>query len=319
MKIVILDGYSTNPGDLSWEALKTFGDVVVYDRTKPEDVVDLAKEADAVLVNKVNMTSEGIEKLPNLKYIGELATGFNNIDIEVARKKGITVCNIPAYSTNSVAQMVFAHVLNVTNQVDHYAKRNRDKRWSNSQDFCYWDAPLKELAGMTMGIVGLGNIGLKVARLALEFGMDVFAYTSKDAVTLPTGVQKTTLDGLYAVSDVLTLHCPLTSETREMINAQSLAKMKAGAIIVNTGRGPLVNEADVASALHSGQLGAYCADVMVSEPPSFENPLFDEPNAYITPHVAWATVEARQRLIAICVANIKAFVDGVPQNVVNGL
>lgn len=316
MNIVILDGYTANPGDLSWDAVSALGNLTVYDRTSPEQVVERAAEAEMVLVNKIAMTAEVIKSLPRLKYIGELATGYNNIDIEAARERGITVTNIPAYSTDSVAQMVFAHILNVTNRVDHYAQQNREGRWASCKDFCYWDAPISSLAGKTLGIVGLGNIGAKVARIAIDFGMDVFAYTSKDSAALPRGIQKTTLDGLFAVSDILTLHCPLTDNTREMINHVSLMKMKPGTILVNTGRGPLINEADVADALQSGQLGAYCADVMTHEPPEAYNPLFSQERAFITPHIAWASVEARQRLIAIAAANVKAFVEGRKENVI---
>lgn len=318
MKIVELDGYAANPGDLSWEPLSKLGDFSVYDRSTPDEVVERAHEADIVLTNKINFTAELIDRLPKLKYIGELATGFNNIDTAYARSKGIVVTNIPSYSTNSVAQLVFAHILNVTNNVAHYAERDRLGRWSYNQDFCYWDSPLHELAGKTFGIVGLGHIGSKVARIAIDFGMDVFAYTSKPSSELMPGVQKTTLDGLLAVSDILSLHCPLTEDNREMINKMSIMKMKKGSILVNTGRGALVNERDVAEALHNGYLGAYCADVMTEEPPKADNPLFAEKNAFITPHLAWATVEARQRLMDICVENVKAFIEGHPQNVVNG-
>ena len=317
MKIVELDGYAANPGDLSWDALRELGDLVIYDRTPQEQVVERAKDADMILINKVAITADILKQLPKLKYIGELATGYNNIDIEAARQQGVVVCNIPAYSTDSVAQMVFAHILNVTNQVDYYARANREGRWSKNPDFCYWDQPMHELAGMTLGIVGLGNIGRKVADIALNFGMDVFAYTSKDSSSLPAGIQKTTMEGLFGVSDIMSLHCPLTATTTELINARTLEKMKPGAILVNTGRGGLINEADVAAALHEGRLGAYCGDVLLSEPPAADNPLFAEPHAYITPHVAWATVEARQRLLNICVKNVKAFLDGTPQNVVN--
>lgn len=318
MKIVELDGYAANPGDLSWEPLSKLGDFSVYDRSTPDEVVERAHEADIVLTNKINFTAELIDRLPKLKYIGELATGFNNIDTAYARSKGIVVTNIPSYSTDSVAQLVFAHILNVTNNVAHYAERDRLGRWSYNQDFCYWDSPLHELAGKTFGIVGLGHIGSKVARIAIDFGMDVFAYTSKPSSELMPGVQKTTLDGLLAVSDILSLHCPLTEDNREMINKMSIMKMKKGSILVNTGRGALVNERDVAEALHNGYLGAYCADVMTEEPPKADNPLFAEKNAFITPHLAWATVEARQRLMDICVENVKAFIEGHPQNVVNG-
>lgn len=317
MKIVVLDGYGMNPGDLSWEGLGKIGELTVYPRTCAKDVVERARGAEIILTNKVIIDSAVIGALPELKYIGVLATGYNVVDTEAAAHAGIRVTNIPAYSTDSVAQMTFAHIFNITNRVGHYAAQNRAGRWSRSEDFVYWDTPLVEVAGKTMGIVGLGHIGMKVARIALQFGLDVFAMTSKESATLPMGIQKTTFEGLLGVSDILTLHCPLTDGTREMINSVTLAKMKRGAILVNTGRGALVNEKDVADALTSGQLGAYGADVMLSEPPSADNPLFSAPNAFITPHVAWATYEARVRLMGIAVANVKAFVDGHPVNVVN--
>ena len=316
MKIVELDGYAANPGDLSWDGLKELGDFVLYERTKPEDIVSRAKDADAILINKVRITDEILAQLPKLKYIGELATGYNNIDIKAASKRGITVCNIPAYSTDSVAQMTFAHILNITNQVAHYADESRSGHWSKNPDFCYWDTPLPELSAKTLGIVGLGNIGMKVAKIALDFGMDVFAYTSKNSADLPAGIQKTTIEGLLGASDILTLHCPLTDDTRELINKETLALMRPGSIIINTGRGQLVNEQDVADALESGQLLGYGADVLTEEPPRADNPLLKQPHAYITPHIAWATKEARQRLLNICVENIKAFKAGQPINVV---
>lgn len=317
MKIVELDAYAANPGDLSWDGLRALGELTVYDRTCPDKVVERAREADAVLTNKVAFDEDTLAQLPHLKYIGVMATGYNVVDTEAARRRGIVVTNIPAYSTDSVAQMVFAHILNITNRVDHYARQNRNGRWSDNPDFCYWDAPLHELAGKTLGIVGLGHIGCKVARIAIDFGLDVFAYTSKNAASLPPGIQKTTMDGLFAVSDILTLHCPLSPQTHQLINRQNLARMKPGAILINTGRGPLVDEQAVAEALASGRLGAYGADVMENEPPAADNPLLAQPNAFITPHIAWATVEARQRLVDICVDNLKAFIAGAPINVVN--
>ena len=317
MKIVVMDGNGVNPGDISWEKIEQFGQLTVYPRTTPEEVLDHVGDAEIVLTNKTVFDAEIISRLTNTKYIGVLATGYNVVDLKAAREHGIVVTNIPAYSTDSVAQMTFAHILNVTNRVDHYARASREGEWSRCPDFCYWDQPLMELSGKTIGIVGLGHIGMKVARIAHDFGMDVFALTSKDATSLPEGIQKTTLEGILGASDIISLHCPLTNSTREIINAESLAKMRKGTILVNTGRGPLVNEADVAAALHTGQLAAYCADVMCSEPPSFDNPLFQEPNAVITPHVAWATVEARLRLMDIAEGNIKAFLSGNPVNVVN--
>lgn len=317
MKIVVLDGYSLNPGDMSWDALEALGDVEIYPRTAPDDIVERCLDADMVLTNKVPFCKHTLVLLPRLKYIGVLATGYNVVDVAAAADLDIVVTNIPAYSTDSVVQTTFAHILAMTNRVEHYTRQNRDGRWSSNADFTYWDTPLVELSGKTIGIVGLGNIGTKVARLARCFGMEVYAFTSKMSSDLPEGIQKTTFEGLLAVSDILTLHCPLNHATHEIINASSIAKMKRGALLVNTGRGPLVNERDVAEALHSGQLGGYGADVMCQEPPAADNPLFSAPNAYITPHVAWATFEARQRLMDIAVGNVKAFIDGAPVNVVS--
>ena len=319
MKIVILDGYTANPGDYSWKELSQFGEVEIYDRTARTEVIERAKDADMVLTNKVVLKGETLDKLPHLKYIGILATGYNIIDVEETRARGIVVTNVPAYSTDSVAQMTFAHVLNITNRIEHYADQNRKGQWSEAADFCYWDTPLSELDGKTFGIVGLGNIGLKVARIAQCFGMRVIALTSKKAEQLPEGIAKATLEELLQQSDVLSLHCPLTENTREMVNRQSLAKMKRGAILVNTGRGPLVNEGDVAQALAEGRLAGYGSDVMSSEPPKADNPLLQQPNAFITPHIAWATPEARGRLMATAIENAKAFIAGKPQNVVNKL
>lgn len=314
MKIVELDGYAANPDDISWEPLKALGELTVYSRTKAEDVVERAKDAEIVLTNKVVFTDEVMAQLPKLKYIGVLATGYNVIDVEAAHRRGIVVTNIPAYSTESVVQMTFAQILNITNQVGHYADEVRGKRWSNNPDFCYWDTPLIELSGKTMGIVGLGHIGSRVAHVAREFGMDVFALTSKDSSQLPDGIQKTTIDGLLGVADILTLHCPLTKDNYHMINAERLEQMKPGAILINTARGALVDEAAVAKALESGHLAAYGADVMDVEPPKADNPLLGQPHAFLTPHFAWATKEARTRLMNICVANVKAFIEGHPIN-----
>lgn len=316
MKIVVLDGYAANPGDVSWEAMQSLGELTVYDRTAPEEILERAGDADAVLTNKVVLTASIMAQLPALKYIGVLATGYNVVDVKAARERGIIVTNIPAYSTDSVAQLTFAHILNITHRVGHYAHQNRQGRWSSNPDFVYWDTPLIELSGKTMGIVGLGSIGMKVATIARQFGMDVFALTSKTSSDLPQGLQKTTLDGLLAISDVLSLHCPLTDDTYHLIDATALSKMKPGAILINTGRGPLVDEEAVAQALESGQLMAYGADVMSQEPPLPSNPLLRCPNAYLTPHIAWATFEARQRLMQIAVDNLQCFISGQPKNVV---
>ncbi len=317
MKIVVLDGYGINPGDLSWEALEELGEVEIFDRTSSEDVVTRLKDADVALTNKVIIGNDEMAKLPKLKYIGVLATGYNVVDIKTARERGIIVTNIPAYSTDSVVQMTFAHILNITNRVGYYARENKAGKWSNCKDFCYRDFPMFELSGKTLGIMGLGSIGMRVAIAARGIGMNVYATTSKNATELPEGILKTTFEGLLGTSDIITLHCPLCEDTKEIINKESIKKMKRGAIIINTGRGGLVNEQDVADALKSGQLAAYGADVMCQEPPKADNPLLTAPNSFITPHIAWATTEARTRLINIAVGNIKAFAEGQPVNVVN--
>ncbi len=316
MKIVILDGHAANPGDLSWKPLEQLGEVVVYERTRPEELINRTKDADAALTNKVFFGEEELKQLPRLKYIGILATGTNAVDIKAACRHGVTVTNIPAYSTDSVAQQVFAHILNVLNRVDKYADDNRKGRWSANPDFCYWDMQIRELASMKMGIVGLGHIGQKVAKIALAFGMEVCAFTSKEEKDLPEGVKKSSLDTLYRSCDIISLHCPLTPDTREMINRDTLALMRPNTILVNTGRGPLVNEADVADALHKGTIAAYATDVMCQEPPEVDNPLFGCSNAFVTPHMAWGTIEARRRLMDIALNNVLAFADGKPVNTV---
>lgn len=316
MKIVILDGYTANPGDLSWKALEEMGALTVYERTKPEETIDRAKDAEIVLTNKVLLKRQEIEQLPKLRYIGVLATGYNVVDLEAACEHGITVTNVPAYSTLSVAQMVFSHLLTVTNHTEHYARQNREGKWTASPDFSYMDMPLTELAGKTFGIVGLGNIGQRVAMIAAAFDMSVVAYTSKSADMLPSYIQKRTLDEVLAESDVLSLHCPLTPDTQHLINRQTLKKMKPSAILINTGRGPLISDQDVADALNDNHLQAFCADVLTEEPPKADNPLLRCENAYITPHIAWASSEARVRLLDVAINNVRAFLDGKPQNVV---
>ena len=316
MRIVILDGYSANPGDLSWEGLEQLGTLTVYDRTSPSETVARAADADVVLTNKVVISSEVMAQLPQLKYIGVLATGYNVVDIAAAHERGITVTNVPAYSTESVAQMVFAHLLTVTNRTEHYAVQNRQGRWSKNPDFCYWDFPHMELAGKTFGIVGLGNIGQRVAQIALAFGMKVKALTSKTTEALPAGIEKVSLEELLATSDVLSLHCPLTERTRHLINVDTLRQMKSTAVLINTGRGSLVDDQAVAGALADGRLAAFCADVLTEEPPKADNPLLRQPNAFITPHIAWASKEARIRLIQVATDNVRAFLNDQPVNVV---
>lgn len=317
MKIVILDGYTANPGDLSWGSLKELGEVTVYERTRREEIAGRAADADIVLTNKVVMDREMMALLPRLKYIGVLATGYNVVDIEAARERDIIVTNVPAYSTESVAQTVFAHLLTVTKRTEHYAQQNRQGRWAENRDFCYWDTELTELAGKTMGIVGLGHIGRRVAEIALAFGMQVKAMTSKKAEELPAGIQKAELQSLLASSDVVSLHCPLTDGTKHLIHRETLRLMKPSAILINTGRGPLVDDEALAKALNEGRLRAYCADVVTEEPPKADHPLLHAPNAFITPHIAWATVEARKRLLQTAIGNVEAFVNGHPVNVVS--
>ena len=317
MNIVILDGYALNPGDLSYDRLQQFGTLKVYDRTAPEQVIERAKDADALLINKVLLGEKEFSQLPKLKYVGVQATGYNVVDVEAARRHGITVTNIPAYSTDSVAQMVMAHLLNITQSIEYYAQQNRVGRWSENPDFCYWDTQLIELAGKQMGVVGFGRTGSAVARLAQAFGMRVVAYTSKLQSELPEGVERVSLDELFATSDVVSLHCPLVPATQNLVNAERLALMKSTAILINTARGPIVDEQALADALNRGALHAAGVDVLCEEPPRSNSPLFTARNCFVTPHIAWATIEARTRLLDICEANLRAFMEGNPQNVVN--
>lgn len=310
MKIVVLDGYGLNPGDLSWKGMEALGELTVYDRTSPSELMERSEGAEALITNKTLITAENMEALPELKYIGVLATGYNVVDIEAAKARGIVVTNIPAYSTSSVAQMVFAHILNITQRVGHYVEENSKGRWTNNADFCYWDTDLVELDGKKMGIVGFGNIGQATARIAQAFGMEVLLYTSKEQSALPQGMRKVALDELFAESDVISLHCPLTPDTKEMVNAERLKLMKPGAILVNTGRGPLVNEQDLADALNEGRIAAAGLDVLSVEPANADNPLLGAKNCFITPHIAWATKEARTRLMQIAVQNLKSYQEG---------
>lgn len=310
MKIVVLDGYAANPGDLSWDGMKALGECVIYERTAPEQVLERAAGAEVVLTNKVVITAEHIAALPDLKYIGVLATGYNIVDVEAARNRGIVVTNIPAYSTDSVAQMVFAHILNICLQVQHYTEEVRNGRWTSSPDFCFWDTPLMELSGKKMGIVGLGHTGSATARMAIGFGMQVCAYTSKSHFQLIPEIKKMELDELFRECDIVSLHCPLNEQTRGMVNAARLKTMKPTAILINTGRGPLVNEQDLADALNNGTIYAAGVDVLSQEPPRADNPLLHARNCFITPHIAWASGEARQRLMQIAVDNLNGYITG---------
>ena len=316
MKIVVLDGYCLNPGDLSWEDMASLGDLRVYDRTSPAELLNRAEGAEVLITNKTLITGNDMEALPQLKYIGVLATGYNVVDVDSAKEKGIVVTNIPAYSTNSVAQMVFAHLLNITQRVGHYACMNRQGKWSDNADFCYWDTELIELNDKWMGIIGFGNIGQATARIALSFGMKVGVFTSKAQSELPEGVKKMSLEEIFKNCDVVSLHCPLTPSTQEMVNAERLNLMKPNAILINTGRGPLINEQDLADALNAGKILAAGLDVLSTEPPLSSNPLLSARNCFITPHIAWATKEARIRLMRIAVNNLNEFMKG---NIINNV
>lgn len=317
MKIVVLDGFAGNPGDLSWEEIKSLGDCTIYDRTAPEEKLERVKDAEIILTNKVPFNASDFDQLPSLKYIGVLATGYNIIDIEAAKAHGVVVTNIPAYSTNSVAQMVFAHLLNITNSVQHYTDEARAGVWSKNPDFSYQNTLLVELHRKKIGIIGLGNIGMAVARIAIGFGMEVFAYTSKSHFQLPPEIHKVDLDDLFRECDIVTLHCPLTPKTKNLVNAERLKTMKPSAILINTSRGPVVNEQDLADALNNGTIFAAGVDVLSEEPAAANNPLLTARNCFITPHIAWATKEARIRLMQITIDNIKAFIEEQPINVVN--
>lgn len=312
MKICILDGYSLNPGDLDWSPVERLGDVTLFDRTPADKIVERAADADIVLTNKVPFSADTLRQLPRLRFICVLATGYNIIDTEAAARQGVVVANIPAYSTMSVAQMAFAHILNITNLVASYAREVADGKWTNCPDFCFWDSALTELAGKTMGIVGLGNTGMATARIAVAMGMKVVALTSKSADTLPEGITPAPLDDVLATADIVSLHCPLTSSTRHLINAEAIGKMKPSAILINTGRGPLVDEQAVADALNGGRLAAFGADVLSQEPPRGDNPLLSARNCFLTPHIAWATLEARTRLMSTATENVRQFIAGEP-------
>jgi len=322
MKIVYLDGYTLNPGDLSWDALAELGELTIYERTPPELVIPRAKDAQVVLTNKVEFDDTRFAQLDSLRYIGVTATGFNIVDTDAARRRGIVVTNAPAYSTRSVSQMVFALLLEMTQQVGHHSRLVQEqKRWSSSPDFSFWDRPLIELDGLTMGLVGFGQIGRQVADIARAFGMQVVAHTAHPenySVYEQRGeVAFVPLDDLFSRSDVISLHCPLTDATKHLVDARRLGLMKASALLINTSRGPLLDELAVAQALNAGRIGGLGPDVLSSEPPAVDHPLLHARNTFITPHIAWASREARLRLMHIVADNLRCFMDGHPQNVVN--
>ncbi len=315
MKIVVLDGYTLNPGDLSWQPLGALGELAVHDRTPPGQTVARARGAEAALTNKTVLSRDTLGQLPDLRYVGVLATGYNVVDIAAAREQGVVVANVPAYGTMSVAQMVFAHLLNLAQHVAEHAAGVRGGRWSAQGDFCYWDTPLVELDGLTMGIVGLGRIGRAVARIARAFGMAVVAHDLPGAAK-EEGVEMATLGELLRRSDVVSLHCPLTDATAGLINAEAIALMKPSAFLINASRGPVVDEQALADALNAGRLAGAGLDVLSAEPPDVGNPLLAARNCCLTPHIAWATRAARRRLLNLAVDNVRAFLAGRPQNVV---
>jgi len=317
MKIVVLDGYAMNPGDLSWKGLMELGDCQLYDRTQPNEIFNRIIDVDVVITNKALIDKQLIDRLPNLRYIGVTATGFNVVDIQAASRKGIVVTNIPAYSTDSVAQLVFSHLLNIVNRVEMHASSVRSGEWTNSPDFAYWKSPQTELTGKTIGIIGFGRIGRKVAQIAAAFGMKVIFHNRSQVVDAPVGMRQLTLEQVFAESDVVSVNCPLSVENSEFVNQNLLSKMKPSAIFINTGRGGLINEMDLANALNTGVIAGAGLDVLSTEPPKQDNPLLTAKNCFITPHIAWATLEARQRLMNITIENLKYYISGKPKNVVN--
>jgi glycerate dehydrogenase len=316
MKIVVLDGYALNPGDLSWDGLKNLGECQIFDRTKSEDIFSRIGDAEAILTNKVLIGKELIEQLPSLKYIGVTATGYNVVDVVAATERNVVVTNIPAYSTESVAQLVFSHILNVVNRVELHANTVKSGEWTTNPDFAYWKTPQTELSGKIIGIVGFGRIGQKVAEIARAFGMNVIFQNRTQKKEVPAGMAQKSLAEIFAESDFVSLNCPLTAENIAFVNKSILDTMKPTSVLINTGRGGLIHEADLAQALNSDRIGAACLDVLSTEPPSIVNPLLLAKNCFITPHIAWATVEARQRLMNITVENLSFFQRGHFQNIV---
>lgn len=317
MEIVILDAQVANPGDMSWDGLAALGNLAVYPRTAPGEIVERASRADAVFVNKVVLDADTLAALPRLRFIGVLATGYNNVDIAAARARGITVCNVPSYSSDSVAQLVFAMLLAIVCRVETYSASVERGDWGSCPDFSYTLGPVTELDGKTIGIYGLGNIGMRVAAIARAFGMRVISPTSRPAESLPEYIEKVDFAGMLAQSDVISVNAPLTPSNRGIFNAGAFAAMKRGVIFINTARGPLVDEAALSAALREGHVGAAAVDVLAEEPPRSGSPLIGAPRCLVTPHIAWQSVEARRRLIDISAGNLRLFLAGTPQNVVS--
>lgn len=317
MKIVILDGYTLNPGDLSWEQLFQLGDCVVYDRTPEDQIVSRLQDAEICLTNKTIISKHIFAKLPRLKYVGILATGYDVVDIDAAKSRDIIVTNVPSYGTSSVAQMVFAHILNFSNRVELHSNQVKNGYWQTQNDFCFWSTPQIELSGKTLGIIGFGNIGREVSKIGTAFGMSVIFYNrphlKKD---INSKAQQSTLENIFQQSDFISLNCPLTDETKNIINKGTLSLMKPTAFIINTSRGMLVNENDLALALNNEKIAGAGIDVLSAEPPMPDNPLLNAKNCFITPHIAWATKEARQRLMNVAITNIRSFLIGKPVNVI---
>lgn len=318
MKIVVLDGYTLNPGDLSWSGIEKHGELTVHDRTAPEQIMERLAGAEIVFTNKTPLTREHFASNPQIRFVGVLATGYNVVDISAAKERKIPVCNIPTYGTMAVAQFAAALMLELCHRVERHADSVKSGDWSRGSDFCYWLNPLIELDGKTLGVVGFGRIGQAFGKIAQAFGMNILAVDEYPNKSLESDTLRyTTLDDLYANADVISLHCPLFDNNKGMINQAAIAKMKPGVLILNTSRGPLINEADLAEALKSGRVAGAGVDVLSCEPPKLDNPLLSAPNCIVTPHIAWATKEARSRLMNIAVDNLAAFIKGKAQNVVN--
>lgn len=316
MKILVLDGYTLNPGDISWAEFERLGEFTVYDRTPADRIIERSENADVLLTNKTIINNDAIAQLPELKYIGILATGYNVVDVKAANERNIMVTNIPAYGTNSVAQMTFALLLELTQNVGHHSNSVRSGNWTSSEDWCYWDKPLIELNDLTMGIIGFGRIGKATAGIARAFGMNVIANDTELTKSNLDWVKIVDQETIFSASDVVSLHCPLISDNKHFVNSEKINLMKRTAFLINTSRGLLINEQDLAEALNTGRIAGAGLDVLSMEPPEESNPLLSARNCIITPHIAWATKTARQRLMGIAAGNLKAYLNGNPVNVI---